>query len=157
MVGSPVMLVGVLRGSHLAVGRGQALLFWTRGNSPTASSPAIPTLACRGLWGPLWGLYPALLQPHGTAGLGRDEARADISVLTAAVATGLGCPIHPHLILLWTPTQGPPQGSGSIRLTWLLECTTCGPTSGPWSCCPAGGSWGLAPLALSLHWGPTQL
>lgn len=54
----------------------------------------------RSVGSPLWGLYPALLQPHGTAGLGRDEARADISVLTAAVAMGLGCPIHPHLILL---------------------------------------------------------
>lgn len=61
------------------------------------------------------GLYPALLLcqvPAQTTGAptgpGRDEARAGISVLTAAVATGQGCPMKPH--------SGPPNravdGSG---------------------------------------------
>lgn len=45
------------------------------------------------------------------------------------------------------PLRAPQQGSGWLRMTWILERTKCGPSSGPLSCCPAGGHQGLSPLA----------
>lgn len=141
-----VTLVGSWGPCHLAVGRGQALLF---GHEETDPWPAL-------LWSShwpaeVWGVllvctlpfcyaeYPpqTTMAPNGPR-----RRRGHSRHLRADSSCGHG-PRVPHE----PPLRAPQQGSGRLRMTWILERTKRGPSSGPLSCCPAGGHQGLSPLA----------